>query len=66
MITAKAKAKILATKQLKSLDISVEARDGEVLLIGFVDNKAEKARVEQAVYQIAGVKSVKNSLEIRG
>ncbi len=66
VITAKAKAKILATKELKSLQISVETRDGEVLLSGFVDNAAAKIRAEQVVSQIAGVKSVRNSLEVRG
>jgi hypothetical protein len=66
VITAKAKAKILATKELKSLQISVETRDGEVLLSGFVDNEAAKIRAEQVVSQIAGVKSVRNGLEIRG
>ncbi|MES2579013.1 MAG: BON domain-containing protein [Pseudomonadota bacterium] len=66
VITAKAKAKILGTKELKSLQISVETRDGEVLLSGVVDNAAAKIRAEQVVSQIAGVKSVRNGLEIRG
>lgn len=66
VITAKAKAKILATKELKSLQISVETRDGEVMLSGFVDNEAAKIRAEQVVSQIAGVKSVRNGLEVRG
>lgn len=66
VITAKAKAKILGTKQLKSLQISVETRDGEVLLSGFVDSLAAKTKAEQVVSQIAGVKSVRNSLEIKG
>lgn len=66
VITAKAKAKILGTKELKSLQISVETRDGEVMLSGFVDNQAAKTRAEQVVSQIAGVKSVRNDLEIKG
>lgn len=66
VITAKAKAKILGTKELKSLQISVETRDGEVMLSGSVDNAAAKTRAEQVVSQIAGVKSVKNDLRVKG
>ena len=65
VITSKAKAKILGTKGLKSLQISVETHDGEVLLSGFVDSAEAKAKAEEVVSQINGVKSVKNSLEIR-
>jgi hyperosmotically inducible periplasmic protein len=65
VITAKAKAEILAAKDLKSLQISVETRKGEVILSGFVDNQAMKEKAEQVVAKIEGVKSVKNSLEIK-
>lgn len=65
VITAKAKAEILATKDLKSLQISVETRKGEVILSGFVDNETAKIRAEQVVSKIEGVKSVKNSLVVK-
>lgn len=65
VITTKAKAEILATKGLKSLQISVETHKGEVILSGFVDSEASKAKAEEVVSKIKGVKSVKNSLEIR-
>ncbi len=65
VITAKAKAEILATKDLKSLQISVETRKGEVILSGFVDNQSMKDKAEQVVAKIDGVKSVRNSLEIK-
>lgn len=65
VITTKAKAEILGTKGLKSLQISVETHKGEVLLSGFVDSEAAKAKAEEVVSKINGVKSVKNSLEIR-
>lgn len=65
VITTKAKAEILATKDLKSLQISVETHKGEVLLSGFVDNAAAKAKAEEVVSKIDGVKSVKNSLEVK-
>ena len=65
IITAKAKAEILGAKELKSLQISVETRDGEVILSGFVDNAAAKIKAEEVVSKIEGVKSIKNSLEVR-
>lgn len=65
VITAKAKAEILATKDLKSLQISVETRKGEVILSGFVDNEAAKMKAEQVVAKIEGVKSVKNGLVVK-
>jgi len=66
IITAKAKAEILGTPELKSLQISVETRDGEVILSGFVDNAAAKIKAEEVVSKVEGVKTVKNSLELRG
>jgi osmotically-inducible protein OsmY len=66
VITTKAKAKILATKDLKTLQISVETREGEVTLSGSVDNEAAKMKAEQVVSEIEGVKSVKNGLEVKG
>ncbi len=65
IITAKAKAEILGTPELKSLQISVETRDGEVILSGFVDNAAAKMKAEEVVSKVEGVKTVKNSLELR-
>lgn len=65
IVTAKAKAEILGTKELKSLQISVETREGEVILSGFVDNEAAKMKAEEVVSKVEGVKSVKNSLEIK-
>ncbi len=65
VITTKAKAEILATKDLKSLQISVETHKGEVLLSGFVDSEAAKEKAGEVVSKIEGVKSVKNSLEVK-
>ncbi len=65
VITTKAKAKILATKDLKTLQISVETRQGEVTLSGSVDSEAAKMKAEQVVSEIEGVKSVKNALEVK-
>lgn len=65
IITAKAKAEILGTKELKSLQISVETRQGNVILSGFVDNEAVKMKAEEVVSKIEGVKSITNGLEVK-
>ena len=65
VITTKAKAAIFNAPDLKTLQISVQTRKGEVLLSGFVDNEAAKMRAEEVVKNVTGVKSVVNSLEIK-
>ncbi len=64
-ITTKAKSKLLAEESLKSLKISVETHKGEVLLSGFVASADLKAKAEEIVTGIEGVKSVKNSIEVK-
>ncbi len=64
-ITAKAKAALLAEKNLKSLNISVETYKGDVILSGFVSSKEMKDKAEYLVSNIEGVKSVKNALIIK-
>ena len=66
LITSTAKAELLAEKGLKSFKISVETYKGEVILSGFVDNEAAKMQAEAVVAKIDGVKSVKNSLVVKG
>ncbi len=65
VITAKSKAAILRTENLKTLQISVETHQGEVMLSGFVDNELAKMKAEEVVRSVGGVKSVKNNLEVR-
>ena len=65
VITSKAKADILATEGLKSLQVSVETHKGEVILSGFVDSEAAKTKAGEVVSKIEGVKTVKNSLEVK-
>ena len=52
-ITSKVKSKYLLEKNFKSFDVSVETKEGVVLLSGFVDNESTKARAGQIA---AGVK----------
>lgn len=65
VITTKAKADLLAEKDLKSLQISVETQKGQVILSGFVDSQLMKEKAELIVAKIEGVKSVKNSLVVK-
>ena len=65
VITSKAKAELLAEKDLKSLQISVKTFKGEVILSGFVDDEISKLKAETIVSKIDGVKSVKNSLVVK-
>lgn len=65
VITSKAKANLLAEKDLKSLQISVKTFNGVVILSGFVDDDLSRVKAETIVKKIEGVKSVKNGLEIK-
>ena len=66
MITTKAKAQILATEDLKTLDISVKTMNGEVTLTGMAETQAAKMKAEDVVKNLAGVKSVVNNLQVKG
>ena len=66
MITTKAKAQILATEDLKTLDISVRTVNGEVTLTGMAETQAAKMKAEDVVKNIAGVKTVVNNLQVKG
>jgi len=66
VITTKAKAELLAKKDFKSIQISVEIHKGNVILSGFVDDLATKKKAEQIVAKIEGVESVKNGLVVKG
>lgn len=64
-ITSKIKSKYLLEKNFKSLDVSVETKDGVVVLSGFVDNESTKTRAEQIAAKVKGVKSVSNGLVVK-
>ena len=64
-ITSKIKSKYLVEKNFKSFDVSVETKDGIVVLSGFVDNQATKTRAGQIAAAVKGVKSVSNGLVVK-
>lgn len=64
-ITTKIKAKFVESKMVDASSIKVETLDGEVMLSGFAKSPSEKNTAEAIARNVAGVKYVKNSLEIR-
>ena len=64
--TAETIARSLSTAGLSGYDIKIRYQDGTVLLIGAVANPQQRARAEQVVKQIPGVRSVNNQLQVAG
>lgn len=64
-ITSKIKSKYLLEKNFKSFDVSVETKDGIVVLSGFVDNQATKSRAGKIAAGVKGVKAVSNGLVVK-
>src|SRR5688572_12119146 len=65
VITGKVKSALIADAVTKAHQINVETRHGEVLLSGFVDSKEARSRAVELARTVEGVRSVKNSLELR-
>lgn len=65
VITAKVKSALLADSMMKSLDVSVITRKGQVQLSGFVDNTAQLTRAVDVVKSVENVKSVTNHMTIK-
>ncbi|HGN1705865.1 TPA: BON domain-containing protein [Providencia rettgeri] len=65
VITTKVKSALLAEKNLKSTQISVETFKGRVQLSGFVNSQADINKALEATRKVAGVQSVVNSMKIR-
>ncbi len=62
IITAKVKAALI--KQMKSLEVKVETKNGRVLLSGFVPDEAQRAQAIQVARSVDGVVDVENGLVI--
>jgi len=65
IITTKVKAALLADSSVKSLDIAVVTRKGEVQLSGFVNNQSQIDQAIEVVRKIEGVSSVNNQMSIK-
>jgi hyperosmotically inducible protein len=64
-ITTKVKSALLADADVKSADIKVETRKGEVQLSGFVDNQAQMDRAVAVAKGVEGVKKVDNNMSLK-
>ena len=64
-ITTKVKTELLTAKDLSSLEIRVQTRNGEVQLGGYAPSEAEKERAAQIASAVAGVKEVHNDIQVR-
>lgn len=65
VITAKVKAALLADTSVKSVDIAVITRKGEVHLSGFVNNQGQMERAQEVARVVEGVNSVNNDMKIK-
>ena len=64
-ITGKVKADLLADNVLKSFGVSVKTYRGIVQLSGFVDTQGTKDRASSIARKVAGVKEVRNNLNVK-
>ena len=65
VITTKVKAALLGDSSVKSSDIGVVTRDGEVQLSGFVDSQSQIERATEVARGVEGVKGVINEMSIK-
>jgi osmotically-inducible protein OsmY len=65
VITTKVKSMLGADDFLKSFEISVETYKGIVQLSGFVDSQDAVDKAGEIAGGVAGVKSVKNNLNVK-
>jgi len=66
LLTTRVKAALLDNIDIKSLDLKVETRKGEVMLSGFVDNQDQIDHALAIVRTVPGVVSVNNSVSLKG
>ena len=65
IVTARIKAAFVADATVKSLDIAVATRKGEVQLSGFVDNQGQIDHAIEVARGIEGVRSVSNQMSVK-
>lgn len=65
ILTGKVKTALLGDVNIKSLDIAVVSRKGEVLLSGYVDNQSQIDRAVQVARAVEGTQSVNSEMSIK-
>ena len=66
VITARVKSALLADAEVKSFDLKVETRKGEVQLSGFVDNQAQIDRAIAVTRGVTGATGVDSKVTLKG
>ncbi|MDD2919478.1 BON domain-containing protein [Rhodoferax sp.] len=66
LLTTRVKAALLDNIDIKSLDLKVETRKGEVMLSGFVDNQTQIDHAVAIARAVPGVISVSNGVNLKG
>lgn len=65
VVTTRVKSTLLADPAIKSFDIAVVTRKGEVQLSGFVDNQTQIDRAIDIARGVEGVQSVINKMSVK-
>jgi hyperosmotically inducible protein len=65
VVTAKVKAALLEDRDVKSFEIKVETRKGQVQLSGFVDTQARIDYAMALTRKVEGVKGVENGMSLK-
>lgn len=65
VVTTRVKSTLLADPSVKSFDIAVVTRKGEVQLSGFVDNQLQMDRAIEITRGVEGVQSVINKMSLK-
>ena len=66
LLTTRVKAALLDNIDIKSFDVKVETRKGDVMLSGFVDNQAQIDHALAIARAVPGVVTVSNSVNLKG
>src|SRR6185369_9933104 len=65
IVTSRVKSALLADPDIKSFDLKVETRKGNVQLSGFVDNQAQIERALATTRGVEGVTNIDNSISLK-
>jgi hyperosmotically inducible protein len=65
VITTKVKSALLSDPGVKSFDIAVVTRKGQVQLSGYVDNQTQVNRAIDVARRVEGVQSIDNEMSIK-
>lgn len=65
VVTTRVKSALLADHDIKSFDIKVETRKGQVQLSGFVDTRERMDKAMALVRKVEGVKGVDNGMTLK-